>query len=510
MAASRRSPPPAGMRPGTSARPTRSQRRDDTPRRCSAPSSLSRSAWMPGGWCSTSRAGRQRRWRGRPGSRTRTASACAASCGRSTRARSAARPAGRTSTGPGARRPWETGVRPGAELAVALGIVTVLGVVVAAAGSRNQRPQDEDVRRSTYLTGPYGARGYAEALELVGVRVARLRERTPALARHGESSGELVYAALDPSIPLSPLDALHVRRFALSGGSLLLAGPGAVAAMQCYGYAVMPLPGGRAIVDKDTLRVGAVLRAAPAAAPRRGLLLDDGSAVACPPVPIAGVDTLLSASGQPVVLRLEPDSGGPVILAADGTLFTNRLLRETAGGELALGLLAGGSRGVLFDEYHHGFGASGGMVSAVRRWSARSPWGWALWQLGIVGVLALLAGAVRFGPARQLLQRRRRSALEHVRARAPALAAARGRTVAIGLLVRGLRRRLARPGEAVRGDPGEWLATLAARVRTPVSEGAVATLQALTSGPADAEGVRRAALAVEDVWVDRAAERRVG
>jgi hypothetical protein len=68
--------------------------------------------------------------------------------------------------------------------------------------------------------------------------------------------------------------------------------------------------------------------------------------------------------------------------------------------------------------------------------------------------------------------------------------------------VRGLRRRLARPGEAVRGDPREWLATLAGRVRTPVSEGAVATLQALTSGPADAEGVRRAALAVEDLWED--------
>jgi hypothetical protein len=389
-------------------------------------------------------------------------------------------------------------VRPVTELAVAVGIVTVLGVVVAAAGSRGQRPEDDDVRRSTYLSGPHGARAYAEALELLGVRVVRLRERTTALA--GRAGAGEMFASLDPSAALSPLDALHLRRYAADGGRLLLAGAGAVPAMQCFGQAVLPQFGGRALLDGDTLRIGAVLHAAPAAAPRRGLMLDDGSAAACPPLPVRAVDTLLAATdGEPVVLRISSDSSGTAILVADGTLFSNRVLRTSAAGELALSLAAG-ERVVVVDEYHHGFGPSGGMLSAVRRWSVASPWGWALWQLGIVGVLALLAGAVRFGPARRVIERRRRSPLEHVRALATALAAARGHAVAIGLLVRGLRRRLSRPGESVRADPADWLAALANGVRTPGGRAAVATLQTLTRGPADADGVRRAALAVEDLW----------
>ncbi len=394
-------------------------------------------------------------------------------------------------------------MRPVTELAVALGIVTVLGAVVAAAGSRRQRPDDADVRRSTYLAGPHGARAYAEALQLVGVRVTRLRERTTALEARLDRPGDL-YTALDPSVPLSPLDARRIRRYAVAGGPLLLAGSGSASALRCFGYEVLPLPGGRASLDGDTLRIGAILHAAAAGsdAPRRGLLLDDGSAVACPALPLRRVDTLLAATGgQPVVLRFASDSAGPAILAADATLFSNRVLRTTAAGEFALGLAASHA-GVLVDEYHHGFGPSGGMVSAVRRWSLRSPWGWALWQLGIVGVLALLAGAVRFGPARRVIERRRRSPLEHVRALATALAAARGHAVAIGLLVRGLHRRLARPGEPLRGDQGAWLDSLAARVRTPGAQAAVATLQTLTRGPADADGVRRAALAVEDLWQD--------
>ena len=389
-------------------------------------------------------------------------------------------------------------MRPATELAVAVGIVTALGVVAAAAGSRGQRPQDDDVRRSTYLTGPHGARAYAEALELLGVPVVRLRERTTALA--GRDGADELYAALDPSAALSPLDALHLRRYAANGGRLLLAGAGAVPAMQCFGQVVLPRFGGRALLDGDTLRIGAVLQAPQAPAPRRGLMLDDGSAVACPPFPVRAVDTLLAATdGEPVVLRIASDSAGTAILVADGTLFSNRVLRTTAAGELALSLAAGVGA-VVVDEYHHGFGPSGGMLSAVRRWSASSPWGWVLWQLAVVGVLALLAGAVRFGPARRVIERRRRSPLEHVRALATALAAARGHAVAIGLLVRGLRRRLARPGESVRGDPGAWLASLAHGVRTPAGLTAVATLQTLTRGPADADGVRRAALAVEDLW----------
>ncbi len=55
-----------------------------------------------------------------------------------------------------------------------------------------------------------------------------------------------------------------------------------------------------------------------------------------------------------------------------------------------------------------------------------------------VGVIALLFGAVRFGPPRPAIPRKRRSPLEHVRALATALAAAHGHDVAVATIIRGL------------------------------------------------------------------------
>jgi hypothetical protein len=393
-------------------------------------------------------------------------------------------------------------MRPRTELTLAIGIVFVLGIVVTAIGSRGTRPEDEDVRRSTYLAGPFGARGYAEAVEALGIRVSRHRGRTRALEALGAADSGVFYAVLDPAGPLSPLDGLALTEAVAQGGSLILAGRGAASAMACYGYATTPVPGHAALIHGDTIDVWAGLTRLPDSVARRRALLDDGSDIACGPVP-AQAETLLAAlDGIPVALRLAPDSGGTVMIVADGGLFANRALRETGAGEFALGLVAGRASRLIVDEYHHGFGPGGGMFAAVRSWLGDSPWGWAVLHLAAVSILALLAGAVRFGPARHVISRRRRSALEHVRALANALAAARGHDEAVALLVRGLRRRLARPGERLRGDAREWLSELAARVTSPASQVAVATLQSLSRGRADADGVLRAAHAVEDVWHD--------
>ena len=119
--------------------------------------------------------------------------------------------------------------------------------------------------------------------------------------------------------------------------------------------------------------------------------------------------------------------------------------------------MAGKYDQVLFEEYHHGFGAAGSLAGAVLAWSKSSPWGWLVWQGAIVGLVALLFGAVRFGLARPAIARTRRSPLEHVRALATALAAARGHDVAIAAIVRGLRRRLLPPALRSRGDWRLWL-----------------------------------------------------
>jgi len=78
-----------------------------------------------------------------------------------------------------------------------------------------------------------------------------------------------------------------------------------------------------------------------------------------------------------------------VTLVSDAGLFRNRSMRETDAGVFALGLIDGKYDRVLFEEYHHGFGAAGSLATATIAWSRHSPWGWAAWQLAAVGVLAI-------------------------------------------------------------------------------------------------------------------------
>lgn len=223
----------------------------------------------------------------------------------------------------------------------------------------------------------------------------------------------------------------------------------------------------------------------------------------CDLAPVRSVDTLLVADDGGVAavgISLAGDIG-PVTLLSDADLVRNRTLRDTDAGPLLLGLFAGDYGVVVFEEGSHGFGSTGSLAGAVLAWSRRSPWGWATWQLALVGLLALLAGAVRFGPVRSVLERRRRSPLEHVSALATALSAARGHDVAIGALVRGLRRRLA-PHTPPAADPGPWLRDLAARAPSRAARDRALTLLEWTRPGQPAAVVRSAAITVEDLWED--------
>jgi hypothetical protein len=128
--------------------------------------------------------------------------------------------------------------------------------------------------------------------------------------------------------------------------------------------------------------------------------------------------------------------------------------------------------------------------------------GWLVWQLVAVALIALLAGAVRFGPVRAAIPRTRRSPLEHVRALATALAAANGRRAAIGAMVRGLRRRLA-PASSHASPHDEWrpwLATLVERAPNSQVRANAERLAQLADHPDSDTAVLSAANAVEDLW----------
>src|SRR5690606_12190202 len=187
------------------------------------------------------------------------------------------------------------------------------------------------------------------------------------------------------------------------GGDLILAGDGARGLIRCFGYAVdwrgfdsVPLTGA------GWQPVSAVLAATTERFVTDSSRLADAGVSRCEVPPVSRVDTLLTTTtGRVAGLRLtREDTGGEVVLLADAGPLRNRALRDTDAGPFALGLLAGRYQRVVFEESTQGFGEGGSLGQALGEWSTRSPFGWGLWQLVVVGLLALGAGAVRFGPPR--------------------------------------------------------------------------------------------------------------
>ena len=395
------------------------------------------------------------------------------------------------------------------ETLIAAGSLLLLVGVATALGSRGNREAEEDPRPSSFLAGPYGARGLAEALERMGLRVRRFRQGFRRLEVDTTSGSRSAFVLLDPTEPLRALEVERLRAWNDSSADdeLVLAGPSADNVMRCYGYTVDWR-------DLDSIQIRAPRGSATGAWPRvAGVLAsatetvvdssrkEDVGLTGCAVPAMLRTDTLLTTTtGRVVALRLVRQEGGAVLAVSDPALFRNRTLRETPAGPFVLGLFAGRYTRVLFEEAHHGFEEGGSLAGAAFDWSRRSPWGWAMWQLAVVGVLALLAGAIRFGPVRRVLVRKRRSPLEHVRALATALAAARGHDVAIAAIVEGLRRRLQPAGQRSRGDWRPWLTHLGQHVQSPRAREAVATLVTLARPGQSPAGVLKAANAVEDLW----------
>ncbi len=395
-------------------------------------------------------------------------------------------------------------MRPRTELSLAAGLLFVLGVVVVAVGTSRSRPAPSESSRSTYLTGPGGASAFAEAASRLGVSVERFRRpmealKVPQPARPGE-----VVAVLGPATPLSASEARHILDLPVD---LLIAGPNAARAIRCLGYHVSV----RRWTDPAATRAPAGAEHLPA--PRVWAVLlphaareivdstgEDGRKVPCDVPAPTRVDTLFqTVTERLVAVRLTyPDRS--VTLVADDRLFRNRTMRRTSAGELVLGFVAPRYRWMVVDEFHHGYQSTGSLTGATLGWSTRSPWGWVVWQLATVGVVALLASGVRFGPVRSAIQRRRRSPMEHVRALATALAAARGHDVAVRLMIQGLRRRLSRSGRPSPADLDTWLEGLGSSVRTARGREALDSLTAMTRRPPDADSVLLAANAVETLW----------
>ena len=399
---------------------------------------------------------------------------------------------------------------------LALVALFLLAVAVAiVAGLRNTLGGAEGGPPSAFLAGPDGAKAVYDVLLRLGRPVER--RRTPLYDLTRVRRPPALFVVVDPPDDLTAAELEQVVRYVRSGGAVLAAGDGGgitrctgwdADAVFLKGYAgdsqtvqqpvsALELPSVTAVLRPlDSLLTGQ--SADTRRRVRRSLDRESG----CSGLAVAEQDTLLrTEQGKPVILRLRYPGGGMVTLAADPGYFRNRAWRTTDVPAFAVPLLTPATRGrVTWDEYHQGFGRGGSLEGAVLDWLARTPAGWALLQLAAVGLVALAVAAVRFGPARSVIDRRRRSPLEHVEALAVSLQGAGGVDTAVALIVAGLRRRLGRAGVVQPDEQRAWLSTLELALPTTRARDAVRRLQQAETQPGGAERALVAAQALEDVW----------
>ena len=262
------------------------------------------------------------------------------------------------------------GMRQRTELALGAGLLLALAVSAGVVGLQQARLSDADPRRSTYLAGPSGARAFAEALERLGVRVQSFRLPT------AEYDTLVAPRTLTPFIdPSTPLDAREGLTVAGLRTDLLVAGAGAAAALRCLGWDRLRAPDSMGVIrppgaeSRRFPRPGAILvqRKSPVAVDSAEG--EDSAPVRCTAPRPRMPSTRCSGppAAGPVVVRAALDDGRTVTLAADGRLFANRVLRETAAGPFVLGLVVPRYDRVVVDEYHHGFDASRSLSAADAR-----------------------------------------------------------------------------------------------------------------------------------------------
>lgn len=406
-----------------------------------------------------------------------------------------------------------------------IGLAVLLAVAIAVAswaGSRKTTTSAFDFRSSTFVSGPDGSKALYDVMR----RLGRLSERRrTSLENLGTQRAyrPAILVILTPLFPLRDDEVEQVVRYVRGGGAVLASGGGG-GVTRCAGWRTqwvsrgsdsMPVrspdpgvrlpPTSRVLTPRrpeDDERAGLE-------ALRKGEQEDTQLGICRALVPFR-VDTIVAALNQrPVILRLRYRGGGTITLAADGGWFTNRVWRDTDVPIIALPLLTPRRERpgrVVWDEYHQGFGEESGPSLAGQTWSwlRSSPAGWAILQLTAVALVWLAMTGVRFGPARSVIERRRRSPLEHLEALGAGLESAADADTAVQRLALGLRRRLSRAGYLAQDDIAPWLEGLELATLGPSGRAAVRRLHHLLTArdPRGAESARvlQAAQAVEDVW----------
>ncbi len=152
----------------------------------------------------------------------------------------------------------------------------------------------------------------------------------------------------------------------------------------------------------------------------------------------------LAMIGDDVLIAELALGRGRIIIIPDAAFLSNDSLVRSDNAAVLIGFCAGwGGGGVLFDEFHHGFGRKRGL--AALSWQfAGTPWGWAVLTVAAAGAIYVFGFRRRFGRPIEPRQPDRASPLDLVDARAGLFRAAGSSALAVNVICMNLTHELGR------------------------------------------------------------------
>ena len=399
-------------------------------------------------------------------------------------------------------------------LTIILTFVVIVGVLViinTATYVQKEKLPDSELtpNRSTYHSGPTGARAFHDFLSESGYKVMRWREEPEKLlGKAGENiSTFVVIGATRLPFTEEQISALH--KWIANGGCFLLIDrePSLRLLPKDVDWAIYSRsldfpsldidPNDASVMTKDVtpykpvqptsltrkvesvmpsrfagrLSVVPVRKPEPKPGPviKAGTMPDDSPPEDGPPPPVGEP---IATDGSPApVIHVADQSGallvdyaygdGRIIVLSDPYIVTNRGIRTNDNLQLAINVVTAHEGLIAFDEYHQGHGSSG---NAFAVYFSGTPVLAIGAQIVLVVLLILWTNARRFGRPLPLVQVDRRSSLEFVASMAELQERSRAFDLAIENVYTRTRRVLARyAGVNYNSSRSEIAARIAAR-----------------------------------------------
>jgi hypothetical protein len=265
---------------------------------------------------------------------------------------------------------------PGVLVAVLL-LIALLSAISAVRQNTTEAPSVYP-EYNVHSSAPDGTRALALWLRELGY-TPRTLEYEPFRVRANDG----ILFMLFPTLDANEVQIDEIDGWVRNGGTLVLASGRPTALLEHFGVAVVPdYPQPIDVRPVQPLLLNPVPE--PIRVDRYGdlLLLDSGW------VPLLGDAGHIVAAARTI-------GSGRVITLSSGDPFSNAGLKQPGNAALTLNLLAGlpTDRGVVIDEYHHGFTEQGTLGYRL----VHQPWGWAIIFLALLVFLYLALSGRRFG-----------------------------------------------------------------------------------------------------------------